>query len=86
MLGSGGDVFGFLMAVAALFSASALPLPLLGPYAVLPMSIRATMPSTALLALARGVAGGALGALSGGWPRGLSPGTPASEAAAPEPD
>ena len=87
LLGVGsGVVFGVLMAVAALFSASALPLPLLGQYAVLPMSIRATMPSTALLALAWGVAGGALGALSGGWPRGAVTGHPAQEAAAPEPD
>jgi hypothetical protein len=62
-----GAVFGVLMATAALFSAASLPLPLLGQFDVLPVSIHAAMPSTALLALAWGAAGGALGALSSGW-------------------
>jgi len=59
-----GAVFAALMTAAALFSASSVPLPLLGQFDVVPASIRAAMPSTALLALAWGVAGGSLGAVT----------------------
>jgi hypothetical protein len=63
-------VFGALMAAGAWFSATTLPLPLpmIGFPAVLPGSIQATMPSTAVLALGWGVVGGVIGALSSAWP------------------
>jgi hypothetical protein len=63
-----GVVFGVLVGAAALFSGSSLPLPLLGQFDVLPVSIRATMPSTAVLALGWGMVGGALGAFTCRWP------------------
>ena len=55
-----GAVFGALVAVAPRYCSrpGAMPLPLLGQFDVLPVSIRATMPSTALLAPRLGCVGG----------------------------
>jgi hypothetical protein len=81
-----GVVFALLIAAAAWFSASALPLPMSGGIQVLPVSIRPTMPSTALLALLWGAAGGVLGALTRRRPASGTAGTVDQELAAPLPD
>jgi hypothetical protein len=56
-----GVAFALLVAVGAWASAAAIPIPALG---WAPVSIEATMPSTALIALAWGVLGGVVGGLS----------------------
>jgi hypothetical protein len=56
-----GVVFAFLVAAGEWASDAAIPIPALG---WAPVSIRAAMPSTALLALGWGVLGGMLGALT----------------------
>jgi hypothetical protein len=63
-----GLAFSVLMGASAWFSLAALPLVVIGLPVILPTSIRATMPSTAVLALVWGTVGGALGALSSPWP------------------
>lgn len=65
-----GVAFAALVTVGAWLSAASVPIPAFG---LAPVSIRAAMPSTALLALAWGVAGGIVGALTAGWaPRGAA--------------
>jgi hypothetical protein len=56
-----GVVFAVLVTAGVMLATASLPL---GPYGVAPVSIRASMPSTAVLALAWGVVGGTVGGLT----------------------
>jgi len=81
-----GIVFGGFVAVAAWLSAAVVPLPL---YGVVPVAVRAVTPGVAMLGLAWGVAGGAIGAmLPDQNPEGLEPAPgpgPLGEAPPPSP-
>jgi hypothetical protein len=79
-----GVVFALWVGLGAWLSRAVLPYP---PRGLPPVSIQAAMPSTALLALAWGVVGGALGAASTRrWPAAQPAVEPVQEPAAPEPD
>ena len=67
ILGAGAGVgFAALIAVAALFGVLSAPFPVPNVGSLLIVNVRASMPSMAVLALAWGVGGGVLGALTAG--------------------